>query len=54
MKKALFVSFSFFILLFNLSPDNIVELNEGYLKLKVFDRTGAFCLYQLSTNGKNN
>ena len=54
MKKVLFVCFSFFILSFNIAADNIFELNEGYLKLKVFDRTGAFCLYQLSTNGKNN
>lgn len=33
--------------------DNVIELDQGHLKLKVFERTGSFCLYQLSTNGKN-
>lgn len=43
--------FSFFSFVY---ADNIIELNSGHLKLKVFERTGSFCLYQLSTNGKNN
>lgn len=29
------------------------ELNSGNLKLKVFSRSGSFCLYQLSAKGKN-
>lgn len=30
------------------------ELYSGNLKLKVFGRSGSFCLYQLSAKGKNN
>lgn len=44
----------FFLFTSFLFAHNVVELNEGYLKLKVFEKTGSFCLYQLSTNGKNN
>ena len=54
MKKIILFCFSFLFFLLNASADNVIELNEGYLKLKAFDRTGSFCLYQLSTNGKNN
>lgn len=54
MKKGLFFCLASFIFLFNLEADNVIELDEGYLKLRAFERTGAFCLYQLSTNGKNN
>lgn len=56
MKSKLFF---YFLLLYVVAvlpsfAGDIMELNEGHLKLKVFERTGSFCLYQLSTNGKNN
>ncbi|MGP1437455.1 MAG: hypothetical protein ACTTKH_00110 [Treponema sp.] len=54
MKKALFFCLYFLIFLISVSANNVIELNEGNLKLKAFERTGSFCLYQLSTNGKNN
>jgi len=38
----------------SLYADNILELDSSHLKLKVFERTGSFCLYYLSPNGKNN
>lgn len=44
----------FFILSLSSFAAKVVELEQGHLKLKVFKKSGSFCLYQLSTNGKNN
>lgn len=52
--RMIFALLFYFPLLSFLYADNIIELSSGHLKLKVFERTGSFCLYQLSTNGKNN
>lgn len=53
--RLIFFIFLFFGLSFpSLYADNILELESSHLKLKVFERTGSFCLYYLSPNGKNN
>ena len=54
LNKILFALLFYFLIISFLYANNIIELNSGHLKLKVFERTGSFCLYQLSTNGKNN
>jgi len=56
MKTKLFFC-SLMICLMSILPafaGSVVELDAGDLKLKVFEKTGSFCLYQLSTNGKDN
>lgn len=55
VNKLIFFIFLFFLISFvSLYADSVLELDSGNLKLKVFERTGSFCLYYLSPNGKNN
>lgn len=54
VNKILISTYIFLFFTCFIHADNIIELDSGHLKLKVFERTGSFCLYYLSTNGKNN
>ncbi len=56
MKENKFFIFTCFCLFFTsfIYAENVLELDCDNLKLKVFERTGSFCLYQRSTYGKNN
>lgn len=56
MKKKLMVLTiaAFSALFLYAKPQAEYELNSGNLKLKVFEKTGNFCLYSLSSKGKVN